>query len=364
MISGTVSGHIESAQPVRYFGESAAATALKFGGGGGLHTHDGPFDYTTVVGGVAEGDPGKPTIAGGRAVAVGDYSYAGSNGIAIGAGSQVWAALNSNSAPRAEGSYSIAIGSGARARGGSTIVIGERADNPGAGRNIVIGPDATGGSGGSQVVIGDDATGGGGGSTVIIGQRAIGGGGGDGVAIGSDAEIGGAGFCTAVGRGTKATGTGACGAFGNSAEATHSGGFAWGDGAETLFNDHYRYGHNIGSIAMHDLAGGLKLQPDVANDVDFLIRGCGVAFGAGKRGHAGIFHVKTTTASRTVTLPPVVATEVGRFIAVKNLGPNNLIVAADATGTADLIDGVATITLAPWESIQLHAAELDNWYIV
>jgi len=64
----------------------------------------------------------------------------------------------------------------------------------------------------------------------------------------------------------------------------------------------------------------------------------------------------------SVTLLPAVGS--GQVIIVKSIGAGAVTVTADATGTADTIDGSATQIIYQWESIQMMDADTDTWVIL
>ena len=65
-----------------------------------------------------------------------------------------------------------------------------------------------------------------------------------------------------------------------------------------------------------------------------------------------------------VTLFPAVTATIGQKITISNINTGVVTITADATGTADLIDGVATQAIYQWETIQLECNAADKWKII
>ena len=65
-----------------------------------------------------------------------------------------------------------------------------------------------------------------------------------------------------------------------------------------------------------------------------------------------------------VTLPPAVTAIIGLSFTIKNIGVGSVTVTADATGTADLIDGAATKVLATWAAVTVQCSAADTWIII
>jgi hypothetical protein len=68
------------------------------------------------------------------------------------------------------------------------------------------------------------------------------------------------------------------------------------------------------------------------------------------------------TVAFPVTLP--IATGSGKILHTKNINAAEITLTADATGTADKIDGDATQPIAQWECITVQDYETDNWVVI
>jgi hypothetical protein len=81
---------------------------------------------------------------------------------------------------------------------------------------------------------------------------------------------------------------------------------------------------------------------------------------------ATVYVCDATAAAFAATLPPVTAAMVGSVFFFKKIdaSANAVTVTADATGTADLIDGAATAVLAAqYDAVIMVATEVDKWSI-
>lgn len=300
--------------------------------------------------------------------------------------------------PTATASGSVAMGRSADATGASSVAIGPEAsaaaaDSTAVGELATVPSSATGaiaiGLGASAnadnaIAIGGTASG-----THATGYEGP-------IAIGSGASASKAG-CVAIGVSSVARGgTGNVQAnsvaIGRAATAGGTAAFteqaiAIGDAATASQDDSIAIGTSassthaqataIGMLAVSTFAGQVVTGRDehitvtpgglnwkvLARTADYTVEAAGTNAAAKQV----MITMDATAGNRNITLPPVVSTEIGRVLIVKKIDSsvNTVTLTADATGTADLIDGAATVVLAnQYDVCWIIASALDHWSIL
>lgn len=363
----------------------------------GIHTHDGLGEESTVIGGLAEEDPGKAIADGIRSFAAGDYSQAlnlASLAMGYGALSTTEAAI-AIGADNAGGSLSNP--GQTTAEGAGSVVIGTAATDAGSTAMVVIGYGANNGdTGGSSdgVVIGRVAQAGDQLQPTVVGFQAFIGSGftsAGAVAVGVDAHVGDTANSDggiAVGDNAEVDGTGAigigAGGIANGIGATYLGDGAIADDENAIAVGRFSFADAIGAIAVGETSSAaftrsVALGPDAtttkANQImlgtvtELVTHPGGVEYRVNPQsGDYTVtrfdFYIPVTTGAVTRTMSLPAATGTGQLLLVKKIDSGAGDVIVDAAG-ADLIDGAGSVTLDDqYDLVFLKDAAAARWDVI